>query len=76
MNGFSTRTLARHFPTFRRLFGRLFNWRVMRGCLFVLVCLATLFALLCAEENWRGRRDWNKYREELDRREWRRSWLF
>src|SRR5207247_1590862 len=57
-----------HFPTFRRLFGWLFSWRMMRRCLFVLVCLVTLLALYYAEENWRGRRAWNNYRQTLEAR--------
>ncbi|PYJ61566.1 MAG: hypothetical protein DME24_06145 [Verrucomicrobia bacterium] len=48
--------------------GWLFSWRTIRCCLFVLVCLFTLFALYYAEENWRGQRDWNTYRWELERR--------
>jgi hypothetical protein len=39
---------------------------MIRRCLFLLVCLATLLALYYAEENWRGRRAWNKYRQELE----------
>ena len=63
-----TQAAGGHFPTFRRLFGRLFSWRMIRRCLFALVCLATLLALYYAEENWRGRRAWNKYRQELEAR--------
>ena len=55
MNDSQTQTANGHFPTFRRLFGWLFGWRMIRCCLFVLVCLATLLALYYAEENWRGR---------------------
>src|SRR2546426_4079036 len=57
-----------HFPTFRRLFGLLFSWRMFRRFLFLLACLVTLLALYYAEENWRGRRAWNKYRQELEAR--------
>ena len=68
MNDSKTQTAGGHFPTFRRLFGWLFSWRMIRRCLFVLACLVTLLALYCAEENWRGRRAWNGYRRELQAR--------
>src|SRR2546425_694530 len=68
MNDSRIQAAGGHFPTFRRLFGWLFSWRMFRRCLFVLVCLATLLALYYAEENWRGRRAWNKYRQELETR--------
>src|SRR5437867_7768638 len=68
MNDSNTKTGVGHFPTFRRLFGWLFTWRMIRRYLFVLVCLATLLALYYAEENWRGRRAWNRYRSELEAR--------
>ncbi len=66
MNDSNTKTGIGHFPTFRRLFGWLFTWGMIRRYLFVLVCLATLLALYYAEENWRGRRAWNRYRRELE----------
>jgi len=68
MNNSNTQTPLGPFPTFRRLFGWLFSWRTIRRCLFALACLATLLALFYAEENWRGRRAWNKYRQELETR--------
>ena len=68
MNDSKTQVAGGHFPTFRRLFGWLFTWRMIRGCLFLLACLVTLLALYYAEENWRGRRAWNKYRQELEAR--------
>jgi hypothetical protein len=49
-------------------FKRLFSWRVMRRCIFVLACLATLIGLFYAEENWRGKRAWEKCRRELEAR--------
>src|SRR6266487_1804003 len=52
MNDSPTQTADGHFPTFRRLFGWLFGWRMIRRCLFVLVCLATLLALYYAEQNF------------------------
>jgi len=68
MNDSNTQILARHFPTFRRLFRWMFCWLVVRRCLFVTVCLVTLLALFYAEENWRGWRAWNKYRRQLEAR--------
>jgi hypothetical protein len=68
MNDTNAQTVAGHFPTFRRWFGWLFSWRTIRRCLFVLICLLTLVALFYAEEDWRGRRAWNKYRQELEAR--------
>src|SRR6266542_4871382 len=65
MNDSKTQTAGGHFPTFRRLFRWLFSWRMIRRCLFVLACLVTSLALYHAEENWRGRRTWKKYRQEL-----------
>src|SRR5438132_8274611 len=66
MNDSKPQTVGGHFPTFRRLFGWMFSWRILRRCLFVLACLLTLLALFYAEENWRGHRAWNKYRQELE----------
>jgi hypothetical protein len=37
-----------------------------RRCFFGLVCVATLVVLFYAEENWRGARAWNKYRQQLE----------
>jgi hypothetical protein len=68
MNDANTKTAVGHFPTFRRQFGWLFSWRTIRRCLFAAACLATLIALFYAEENWRGRHAWNKYRQELEAR--------
>ena len=68
MNDSNSKTAAGHFPTFRRLFSWLFSWRTIRRCLFAAACLATLLALFYAEENWRGRHAWNKYRRELEAR--------
>jgi len=42
------------------------HWRTFKRFLFVTVCLATLIALFYAEENWRGRHAWEKYRQEQE----------
>src|SRR5712691_1971704 len=54
--------------TLVRFFRWLFSWRVIRRTLIVLAWTATIIALLYGEENWRGRRAWNKYRHELEAR--------
>ena len=37
-----------------------------RRVLFAIACVVTLIALAYAEENWRGRHTWQKYRRELE----------
>lgn len=46
----------------------LFSWRTIRRFLIGLAWMATIIALFYGEENWRGRRAWNKYRQELEAR--------
>jgi hypothetical protein len=41
-------------------------WKRWRRTLFALACLATLVALFYAEENWRGKHDWKKYKREWE----------
>ena len=41
-------------------------WRMAKKLLFVAVCLLTLIALFYAEENWRGKHDWEKYKREWE----------
>jgi hypothetical protein len=43
-----------------------FSWRIIRRFLFGLACLATLIALFYAEENWRGKHAWEKYKGEQE----------
>lgn len=40
----------------------LFCWSNFRRFLFGLACFATLVALFYAEEDWRGKHDWEKYK--------------
>src|SRR5207249_5543411 len=47
---------------------RLFNRRMFRGLLFGSVCLATLIALVYAEEDWRGKRAWENFKREWEAR--------
>jgi hypothetical protein len=52
------------FPTFRRCVRAVFS----RRGLFVFIGLITLFALFHAEENFRGKRAWERYRTEAEAR--------
>jgi hypothetical protein len=54
--------------TFGRLCRWLFSWRGMRRVLIVLAWTGTIVGLWYGEENWRGRRAWNQYREALEAR--------
>jgi hypothetical protein len=42
----------------------IFCWRNFKKFLFGCVCLATLIALVYAEEDWRGWHDWNQYKRD------------
>ena len=42
------------------------SWRNFKKFLFGCVCLATLIALFYAEEDWRGRHDWEKFKREWE----------
>src|SRR5262245_43861512 len=48
-----------------RFFRWLFSWRIMRRLLLTVAILATLWALFHLEENWRGKRAWQKYKTDL-----------
>jgi hypothetical protein len=51
------------------LLGRwLCRWRHLRRVLFVFACLVTLVVLAYAEEDWRGRRAWQRHRRECEAR--------
>ena len=49
-----------------RLFRWLFSWRTLRRGLLTLAGLVTLAALFFAEENWRGKRDWEQFKREWE----------
>jgi hypothetical protein len=51
-----------------RFFLWLFSWRGIRRVLIVLAWMATIIALFIGEENWRGRRAWNQYRQATEAR--------
>jgi hypothetical protein len=42
------------------------GWRILRRILIVLAILATLIAILYAEEDWRGKRAWENYKREWE----------
>jgi hypothetical protein len=50
----------------RIIFQRLFTWRTLKWCLWALVALMILVALLYVEENWRGKQVWDSYKHELE----------
>lgn len=52
-------------PGTQRFFNWLFNWRTIRRCLIVFAWAITLVALFYGEEDWRGSRAWNQYRDTL-----------
>lgn len=49
-----------------RLARWLFSWKTIRRALVTLVTLVTLLALVITEENWRGKRAWERYRQEWE----------
>ena len=49
------------WPLLRWLF-----WKHWRRTLFAIACLATLIALFYAEEDWRGKHDWEKFKREWE----------
>jgi len=44
----------------------LFCWRNFKRFLFGCACFATLIALFYAEEDWRGKHDWEKFKREWE----------
>jgi hypothetical protein len=51
---------------FSRLIRWMFSWRTLRRALLILAGLFTLVALFFAEENWRGKRAWEKFKREWE----------
>lgn len=49
-----------------RLFRRLFTWRTLRRFVVAVACVVTLIGLFYAEENWRGKHAWEKFRREWE----------
>jgi hypothetical protein len=54
--------------TIVRCFRWLCSWRGIRRVSIVLAWMVTIIALWYGEENWRGRRAWNQYREATEAR--------
>jgi hypothetical protein len=54
------------FKWSRRFLRRLFTWRILKWCLLALGILLALISLFYAEENWRGRHAWEKYKQEWE----------
>ena len=44
------------------------HWRNFKRFLFGLACFVTLIALFYAEEDWRGKHDWDKFKREWEAR--------
>ncbi len=44
----------------------LFRWELWRNVLLLLAGLVTVYALFCAEENFRGKRAWKAYKSEME----------
>ena len=44
----------------------LWCWLSLKRFVFCLACLMTLIALICAEENWRAKRNWEAFRHEWE----------
>lgn len=57
---------ASRVPTFARLFRWIFSWRTLRRAVVGIAALLTLGALFYAEENWRGKRALENYKQELE----------
>ena len=50
----------------KRFLKWLFSWRTARRFLIGIAVLVTLYAVFCAEEDWRGKHEWNQYRQQLE----------
>ena len=44
----------------------LFSWRNIRRCLIAFAFLLVIVAIFYAEEDWRGKRDWENYKHEWE----------
>jgi len=50
------------------------GWRILRRILIGLAVLATLIAILYAEEDWRGKRAWENYKREWEAKDEKFDW--
>lgn len=60
--------------TTRQFLKWLFSWRTARRALISIAVILTLVGLFYAEENLRGKRAWDKYRQELEARGEQLEW--
>ncbi len=60
--------------TMGRVFGWAFNWRTPGQVALKLAILAVLMWAFCAEENWRGKRDWEVYKGQLEAKGMELDW--
>ena len=74
MNDSPPTSNASSFPTLGRLARKLFSKRTLGRVLIALALLATVIGLVCAEENWRGKRAWQKYKRELEAKGEKLDW--
>ena len=58
--------LAVSLPFVQRIFNWLFSRRMIRRMLIGFAWLITIIVLFYAEEDWRGRREWNNYCQQLE----------
>jgi hypothetical protein len=66
MNNPTSSPGSSRFPTFSRFLRWFFSRRTLGHLLVGLAALATLIALVGAEEHWRGKRAWQKYKHQLE----------
>lgn len=50
------------------------GWKLLRRLLLTLAIVATFIALFYTEEDWRGKRDWERYKSELEAQGWVLDW--
>ena len=66
MNDSTSPPVSPRFPTFTRLFRWFFSRKTLGRILVSLATLATIIAVVSAEETWRGKRAWLRYKHELE----------
>jgi hypothetical protein len=66
MNTSPSSTRSPRFPTFSRFLRWFFSRRTLGRLLVSLAALASVIALVCTEEHWRGKRAWQNYKLQLE----------
>jgi len=51
------------------------RWRILRRCLLGVAILLTLTAIFYTEESWRGKRDWENCKRELEAKGIKMDWV-